>query len=433
MKFLRKKEKGITLITLVVTIIVLLILAGVSLSMLTGENGILTQANKAKDETKIASEKEGLLLNVANYQITKDEKDKLGTTLYDKNADNTTIWDVIVANEITYGTNWNYVEKGTNIDGYGDIQNTYLVNYTTGKIIELEDGNYTRLTHGNNICVTDGLIFNLDPSIIDTTDIEDLKTGNYESLWKDTTLNGFDWTENSGLTKTEFNFDGIDDYITVKYNSEEQKEALAQNGFTFEYYGTIDKGTSYNDNDEIIDYPSLVNGNDYTGLFCYWTGQKNRQADFRFGIRVHNGTNQLLWNAGFEKNISDYSIADVAMHNIGYPIDYTLKNEIYLTITLDTTNYYQKNEEEYYNQLVYVNGKKIYEAGYNKKNWDYFINNQLKNLNYFCIGRSSMEGDGWWHYSKMNAYTLRLYNHALSEEEIIDNYEKSVTYHENLQ
>ena len=39
-----KKEQGITLIALVVTIVVLLILAGVSISMLTGENGIVTQA-----------------------------------------------------------------------------------------------------------------------------------------------------------------------------------------------------------------------------------------------------------------------------------------------------------------------------------------------------------------------------------------------------
>lgn len=38
MEFLRKNKKGITLITLVVTIIVLLILAGVSIAMLTGDN-----------------------------------------------------------------------------------------------------------------------------------------------------------------------------------------------------------------------------------------------------------------------------------------------------------------------------------------------------------------------------------------------------------
>ena len=48
------KEKGITLIALVVTIVVLLILAAVSISMLTGENGIVTQTQKAKDETEQA-------------------------------------------------------------------------------------------------------------------------------------------------------------------------------------------------------------------------------------------------------------------------------------------------------------------------------------------------------------------------------------------
>ena len=42
-----EKNKGITLIALVVTIVVLLILAGVSISMLTGENGIITQAQEA--------------------------------------------------------------------------------------------------------------------------------------------------------------------------------------------------------------------------------------------------------------------------------------------------------------------------------------------------------------------------------------------------
>ena len=56
------KNKGITLIALVITIIVLLILAGVSIAMLTGENGILNQAKKAKEETEIASEEEKVKL-----------------------------------------------------------------------------------------------------------------------------------------------------------------------------------------------------------------------------------------------------------------------------------------------------------------------------------------------------------------------------------
>ena len=47
MKNIRKQENGITLIALVVTIIVLLILAGISIAMLTGQNGILNRDRKS--------------------------------------------------------------------------------------------------------------------------------------------------------------------------------------------------------------------------------------------------------------------------------------------------------------------------------------------------------------------------------------------------
>ena len=48
-----KKERGITLVALVVTIVVLLILAGVSISMVLGNNGIVTKAK----ETQTAQDK----------------------------------------------------------------------------------------------------------------------------------------------------------------------------------------------------------------------------------------------------------------------------------------------------------------------------------------------------------------------------------------
>ena len=50
------RENGITLIALVITIIVLLILASVSIAMLTGNNGILTQAKNAKQATAEAAQ-----------------------------------------------------------------------------------------------------------------------------------------------------------------------------------------------------------------------------------------------------------------------------------------------------------------------------------------------------------------------------------------
>ena len=68
MKERLKEYTGITLISLVITIIVLLILAGVSIAMLTGENGILTQAQKAKEETeKARKEEENILSSYEDY------------------------------------------------------------------------------------------------------------------------------------------------------------------------------------------------------------------------------------------------------------------------------------------------------------------------------------------------------------------------------
>ena len=53
-----RRNKGITLIALVVTIIVLLILAGISIAMLTGQNGILNRAAEAKEKTRVAQKDE---------------------------------------------------------------------------------------------------------------------------------------------------------------------------------------------------------------------------------------------------------------------------------------------------------------------------------------------------------------------------------------
>ena len=57
-----KRNKGITLIALVITIIVLLILAGVTIATLTGENGILIRAEQAKIETEEEQLKEDIKL-----------------------------------------------------------------------------------------------------------------------------------------------------------------------------------------------------------------------------------------------------------------------------------------------------------------------------------------------------------------------------------
>ena len=58
MKEKLKERNGITLIALVITIIVLLILAGVTIASITGENGILSKATNARDNNAKASAEE---------------------------------------------------------------------------------------------------------------------------------------------------------------------------------------------------------------------------------------------------------------------------------------------------------------------------------------------------------------------------------------
>ena len=76
MKKINMKEKGITLIALVITIIVLLILAGVTIATLMGDNGILTKATEARDKTKTAEEEEKVRLAVAGA-LAEDNGDDI--------------------------------------------------------------------------------------------------------------------------------------------------------------------------------------------------------------------------------------------------------------------------------------------------------------------------------------------------------------------
>ena len=126
----RNMTKGITLIALVITIIVLLILAGVSIATLTGQNGILTQAQKAKENTELSSEKEGIELAVQS-SITKNPdtlvitKDNLDEGIREQLGDNREF-------ETTDNKDGNFIVNLKNPD------RMYLVD-STGKVISEEN------------------------------------------------------------------------------------------------------------------------------------------------------------------------------------------------------------------------------------------------------------------------------------------------------
>lgn len=65
-------KKGITLIALVVTVVVLIILAGVSINAVLGDNGIIKKANQAASVTKEAEVKEAINRTILEFYLTDD-------------------------------------------------------------------------------------------------------------------------------------------------------------------------------------------------------------------------------------------------------------------------------------------------------------------------------------------------------------------------
>ena len=126
----KRKERGITLIALIVTIIVLLILAGVSIAMLTGDNGILSQTQNAKNKTEEAERNEKLdllkqedLINetLNGVEVVKVTDEKPGEL--EKEDENTLVINsiedlVFFAYDVTNGNNYSgkTVKLGTSLD-----------------------------------------------------------------------------------------------------------------------------------------------------------------------------------------------------------------------------------------------------------------------------------------------------------------------------
>ncbi|MBR3163516.1 MAG: hypothetical protein IKF17_05410 [Clostridia bacterium] len=121
-------NKGITLIALVITIIVLLILVGITIASLTGENGLLSRATEAREETERAQEKEQIdLAVIASY-----------------GKDGTIDLELLASNlsKIAGITN----ESGEAITSETAITLPYKVKYTaTGNVYTIDaDGNVTK-------------------------------------------------------------------------------------------------------------------------------------------------------------------------------------------------------------------------------------------------------------------------------------------------
>lgn len=127
-----ESKKGITLVALVITIVVLLILAGVSINLVVGNQGILTKTKKVSEDTKQAAIKEQIDLALTNYQIEKLANDNLNFKDYMEDEEQSGIKNLEVIDE----------------NPSEDIQ---LIGRIDGRIIIMKtDGSYV-LTKGDNL------------------------------------------------------------------------------------------------------------------------------------------------------------------------------------------------------------------------------------------------------------------------------------------
>ena len=183
-----KRNKGITLIALVITIVVLLILVGVSISMLTGQNGILSKANDSKNRTEISTEKEGISLALITALMDENGYQNLNQETLQKAIDNHFGKGIAIAtdnnnetftvsfinskrdyniniDEISEGLNWNQIMSDAKAPQSQDEprNNGFIAIGTDGKTVDLDNWNYT-LYNGtyalNTLDVIEGKISN---------------------------------------------------------------------------------------------------------------------------------------------------------------------------------------------------------------------------------------------------------------------------------
>ena len=214
-----KNKKGITLIALVVTVVVLIILAGVSINAVLGDNGIIKKANQAASVTKEAEVKEAINRTILEFYLTNDYEtleDFLKAKAEDgsidsvtKNADGT-----LTVKKGNYSVT---VENKTNSSGGGGSGGstggeTQTPEITVGEIKVVADstGTGSAITDANSVYLGNTLYITFSHSITGGTTVVDktipyavTKNGTY-TFTVTGTVNGKSYTKNVSVEVNQF-------------------------------------------------------------------------------------------------------------------------------------------------------------------------------------------------------------------------------------
>ena len=214
-----KNKKGITLIALVVTVVVLIILAGVSINAVLGDNGIIKKANQAASVTKEAEVKEAINRTILEFYLTDDYEtleDFLNAKVSEgkidsvtKNADGT-----LTVKKGEYSVT---VENKTNSSGgsssggsTGGETQTPEITIGEAKVVANSDGTGSAITDAASVYLGNTLYITFSHSITGGTTTVD-KTIPYAVTANGTytftvtgTVNGKSYTKNVSVTVNQF-------------------------------------------------------------------------------------------------------------------------------------------------------------------------------------------------------------------------------------
>ena len=316
MKLNLKERNGITLIALVITVIVLLILAGVTIATLTGDNGILGKANDAKTQTEQAKEDENLKIAIAGSYGTdgklnlKDLKDNLKNQEidYDKNNTGFPLEVTVNGEKKKIDANGNIIEsiqslktKGTVFKDTTTLEDTYGNQVTIPKGFKIANDSATDVTGG--IVIEDATYTNTIGSqfvwIPVGTGENAIKKANKETV--EIELGRYDFTKNSDGTITTSEYSGSYTEDTTASHNSSRGNAIAKDIEKFKtsansnhgyYIGRYEAG--------VVDYNSSVstsNSNNETN----WTGYTGDN------IKLVCKKEQQVWNYVTQNKASELS------------------------------------------------------------------------------------------------------------------------------
>ena len=265
-----KKNSGITLISLIVTIIILLILAGISISMLTGNNGIIKNARSGKTQTEIAEEREAVELSATQASgknkygdITADDvQSKLNDNLGEGEAEAIDNGDTVI---VKFLKSNRYYE----IDGNGNAiikeiaEDKYAGDITKGGTL---DGNTEETAYQIN-CIEDLVAFSImsNGGNIDLNLSSSDFKGKYIKLMRDLDFNSiFSYDDYTTKEYGDLNADGT----TEDIRTELIKTDSSCIGFTPIGSSSISfKGTFDGNNHKMENI--YENASEYASLFGY--------------------------------------------------------------------------------------------------------------------------------------------------------------------